>query len=105
MSDHLTWLYELIEARAGGDPTKSHTAAMLEKGVGKCAEKFGEEAVETIVAAAQGDRSGLIHEAADTLYHLQVLLKAAGVHWSEVMMELQLRVTRSGIAEKESRGE
>jgi phosphoribosyl-ATP pyrophosphohydrolase len=104
MSDLLSELFRTIEARAGADPAASHTAALLAKGVGKCAEKFGEEAVEAIVAAASGDRAGLVHEAADALYHLQVTLAAAGVRWDEVLAELAGRAGRSGIAEKASRG-
>lgn len=103
MSDVLARLFATIEARAGADPAASHTAAMLAKGPGKCAEKFGEEAVEAIVAAASGDRDGLTHEAADVLYHLQVLLRAAGVGWDEVLTELERREGQSGLAEKASR--
>jgi phosphoribosyl-ATP pyrophosphohydrolase len=103
MSDTLARLFATIEARAGADPAASHTAALLAKGPGKCAEKFGEEAVEAIVAAASGDRMGLVHEAADALYHLQVMLKAAGASWAEVLAELERREGRSGIAEKAAR--
>jgi phosphoribosyl-ATP pyrophosphohydrolase len=104
MSEVLARLWGTVEARAGADPATSHTAAMLAKGPGKCAEKFGEEAVEAIVAAASGDLSGLTHEAADVLYHLQVMLKAAGVPWAAVLAELERREGRSGIEEKASRG-
>ena len=104
MSDVLTRLWQTIEVRAGADPESSHTAAMLTRGTGKCAEKFGEEAVEAIVAAASGDARGLTHEAADVLYHLQVMLKAAGVSWDMVLAELERRAGRSGIEEKPSRG-
>jgi phosphoribosyl-ATP pyrophosphohydrolase len=103
VSDVLERLAATIAARAGADPAASHTAAMLARGPGKCAEKFGEEAVEAIVAAASGDRPGLVHEAADVLYHLQVMLKAAGVEWAEVTGELARREGRSGIEEKASR--
>jgi phosphoribosyl-ATP pyrophosphohydrolase len=103
MSDTLAQLFATIEDRAGADPAKSHTAALLAKGVAKCAEKFGEEAVEAIVAAAQGDRAALTHEAADTLYHLQVMLCAAGVGWGEVLEVLRARTARSGLAEKAGR--
>ncbi|MBB5222218.1 phosphoribosyl-ATP pyrophosphohydrolase [Amaricoccus macauensis] len=103
MSEVLARLWATVEARAGADPASSHTAAMLAKGRGKCAEKFGEEAVEAIVAAASGDAAGLTHEAADVLYHLQVMLKAAGVPWDAVLTELERREGRSGIAEKASR--
>lgn len=103
MSEVLARLWETVEARAGADPAGSHTAALLAKGPGKCAEKFGEEAVEAIVAAASRDQAGLAHEAADVLYHLQVMLKAAGVPWAAVLSELERREGRSGIEEKAAR--
>jgi len=103
MADVLTRLAATIEARRGADPATSHTAALLAKGVGKCAEKFGEEAVEAIVAAAMGDARGLTLEAADVLYHLQVMLAAAGVPWGSVLAELARREGRSGVAEKAAR--
>lgn len=103
MSDVLARLADTIAARAGADPAASHTAALLAKGAGKCAEKFGEEAVEAIVAAASGDRAGLTYEAADVLYHLLVLLAAGGVAWPAVLAELERREGQSGVAEKASR--
>jgi phosphoribosyl-ATP pyrophosphohydrolase len=102
--DTLARLFATIETRANADPAASHTAALLAKGPRKCAEKFGEEAVEAIVAAAAGDRAGLTREAADALYHLQVMLRACGVTWAEVLAELERREGRSGIAEKAARG-
>jgi phosphoribosyl-ATP pyrophosphohydrolase len=103
VSGVLERLAALIAARAGADPAASHTAALLALGPAKCAEKFGEEAVEAIVAAARGDRAALTHEAADALYHLQVMLAAAGVAWADVLAELEAREGRSGIAEKAGR--
>jgi phosphoribosyl-ATP pyrophosphohydrolase len=103
VTDTLSRLYATIEARAGADPAASHTAALLAKGAAKCAEKFGEEAVEAIVAAAQGDGAALTRAAADALYHLQVMLKAAGVPWADVLAELERREGRSGLAEKAAR--
>jgi phosphoribosyl-ATP pyrophosphohydrolase len=100
VSDVLERLAATIAARAGADATGSHTATLLARGAGKCAEKFGEEAVEAIVAAASGDKAGLVHEAADVLYHLQVMLHAAGVPWMDVTGELERREGRSGIEEK-----
>ncbi len=94
-----------IAARRGGDPAASHTAALLARGPGKCAEKFGEEAVEAIVAAAAGDRVAVVAEAADVIYHLLVMLAARDVAWSEVAAELARREGRSGVAEKASRGD
>ncbi len=103
MPDVLTRLAATIAARAGADPATSHTARLLAKGPAKCAEKFGEEAVEAIVAATLGDRAALTAEAADTLYHLQVMLAAAGVDWAAVLAELERREGTSGIAEKAAR--
>jgi phosphoribosyl-ATP pyrophosphohydrolase len=103
MTDTLARLAATIAARAGADPSASHTAALLAKGPAKCAEKFGEEAVEAIVAAALGDRAALTAEAADALYHLQVMLQAAGVPWTDVLAELDRREGTSGLAEKASR--
>ena len=103
MSDVLDRLAATIAARAGADPTTSHSAALLSKGAAKCAEKFGEEAVEAIVAAALGDRSALAAEAADVLYHLQIMLAAASVDWAVVLAELERREGTSGLAEKASR--
>jgi phosphoribosyl-ATP pyrophosphohydrolase len=103
VTDVLARLSRTIETRAGGDPATSHTAALLARGVGKCAEKFGEEAVEAVVAAAQGDRAALTSEAADVLYHLLVMLRAGDVSWAEVLAELERREGRSGVAEKAAR--
>jgi phosphoribosyl-ATP pyrophosphohydrolase len=103
MSDTLDRLSATIASRVDADPARSHTAALLASGPAKCAEKFGEEAVEAIVAAACGNRSALVHEAADALYHLQVMLYAAGVSWSDVTGELARREGRSGITEKAER--
>ena len=105
MTDTLARLQATIEARAGADPASSHTAALLARGVGRCAEKFGEEAVEAIVAAATGDRDALTREAADTVYHLLVMLQAAGIPWDDVLAELARREGTSGIAEKAARGQ
>ena len=92
-----------IESRRGADPASSWTAQLLAKGPEKCAEKFGEEAVEAIIEAVRGDRARLTAEAADVLYHLLVMLAARDVPLSEVMAELDRREGRSGVAEKASR--
>ncbi|MEL6677253.1 MAG: phosphoribosyl-ATP diphosphatase [Pseudomonadota bacterium] len=96
-------LAETIAARRDADPASSHTAALLAKGPGKCAEKFGEEAVEAIVAAASADRDNLRDEAADVLYHLLVLLAASDVTLADVLAELERREGTSGITEKARR--
>ena len=93
-----------IAARKGADPESSWTAKLLSKGPEKCAEKFGEEAVEAIIEAVKGDRARLTAEAADVLYHLLVMLAARDVTLAEVEAELARREGTSGIAEKASRG-
>lgn len=92
-----------IAARVGDDPSTSWTAKLLSKGPEKCAEKFGEEAVEAIIEAVKNDREKLIGEAADVLYHLLVMLRARGVDLSDVEAELERREGTSGIAEKAAR--
>jgi phosphoribosyl-ATP pyrophosphohydrolase len=96
-------LFATIEARRSASPTSSWTAQLLAKGPEKCAEKFGEEAVEAIIEAVKGDREALIGEAADVLYHLLVMLAARDVALAEVLAELETRQARSGIAEKAAR--
>ena len=93
-----------IAARKGADPDSSWTAKLLAKGPEKCAEKFGEEAIEAIIEAVKGDRAKLTAEAADVLYHLLVMLAARDVTLGQVMAELERREGTSGIAEKASRG-
>ena len=97
-------LAETIEARKGADPESSWTAKLFAKGPEKCAEKFGEEAVEAIIEAVKGDRARLASEAADVLYHMLVMLAARDVSLADVEAELMRREGTSGIAEKESRG-
>ncbi|MCQ0092553.1 phosphoribosyl-ATP diphosphatase [Roseovarius sp. M141] len=92
-----------IAARAGADPESSWTAKLLAKGPEKCAEKFGEEAVEAIIEAVKGDRDALTGEAADVLFHLLVMLQSRGVAFSDVMAELARRQGQSGLAEKAKR--
>ncbi|NBE06274.1 phosphoribosyl-ATP diphosphatase [Paragemmobacter ruber] len=93
-----------IAARKGADPDTSWTAKLLSKGPEKCAEKFGEEAVEAIIEAVKGDRDRLTAEAADVLYHLLVMLAARDVTLADVLAELERREGTSGLAEKAARG-
>ncbi len=92
-----------VESRRGADADSSRTASLLARGPEKCAEKFGEEAVEAIIEAVRGDRARLTSEAADVLYHLLVMLAARGVTLAEVLAELERREGVSGIKEKASR--
>lgn len=103
MTDTLTRLAQTIEARKSSDDTKSYTAQLLNKGTGKCAEKFGEEAIEAIIAAVKGDKQNLTAEAADVLFHLLVMLTASDVTLNDVFAELERREGTSGIVEKQSR--
>ena len=96
-------LFETIKARATADPSESWTAKLMAKGPEKCAEKFGEEAIEAIIEAVKGDRAKLTSEAADVLFHLMVMLHARGVEFSDVVDELARRQNQSGIAETASR--
>lgn len=96
-------LFETIQARKDADPNSSWTAQLLAKGPEKCAEKFGEEAVEAIIEAVKGDKSALTSEAADVIYHLLVMLAARDVSLDAVLKELAKRQGQSGIVEKASR--
>jgi phosphoribosyl-ATP pyrophosphohydrolase len=103
MTNDLSRLAETVHARRGADPDTSWTAKLLAKGPEKCAEKFGEEAVEAIIEAVKGDRARLTSEAADVLYHLLVMLAARDVSLADVLAELEAREGTSGIAEKAAR--
>jgi phosphoribosyl-ATP pyrophosphohydrolase len=92
-----------IQSRKGADPETSWTAKLLSKGPEKCAEKFGEEAVEAIIEAVKGDRDRLTSEAADVLYHLLVMLASRDITLEDVLAELERREGVSGIAEKAGR--
>ena len=101
----LTDLAEIIAKRARkADPESSYTAKLLSRGVAQTAKKFGEEAVEAVLAAVSGDKRALTAEAADVLYHLLVMLKAGGVQLRAVMSVLEKRTSQSGLAEKAARG-
>ena len=96
-------LADIITARKTADPDSSWTAKLLSKGPEKCAEKFGEEAIEAIIEAVKGDKARLTSEAADVLYHLLVMLAARDVALDDVIAELAARQGTSGIAEKAAR--
>lgn len=97
-------LAKLIVSRKGADPNSSWTAQLLAKGPEKCAEKFGEEAIEAIIEAVKGDKDRLTSEAADVIYHLLVMLTARDVTLDDVLAELTQRQGTSGIIEKATRG-
>jgi phosphoribosyl-ATP pyrophosphohydrolase len=104
MTFSLADLSDRVAQRANASPDESYTAKLLRDGVDRCARKFGEEAVELIVSAVSRDKQGLTGEAADVLYHLLVLLKAADITLDQVMAELERRTGQSGLEEKASRG-
>ncbi len=96
-------LVSIIDARAASGGETSYTRKLLDKGPEHCAKKFGEEAVETVIAAVGASRDHLIAESADVLFHLLVLLKSRGVRLEEVEATLQSRTGMSGLEEKAAR--
>lgn len=96
-------LEAVIAARASAPAEESWTAKLLGKGPEKCAEKFGEEAIEAVIEAVKGDKAALTAEAADVLFHLLVMLKSRDVTLAEVMQVLAARQGQSGLAEKAQR--
>ncbi|MEW9617264.1 phosphoribosyl-ATP diphosphatase [Shinella sp. S4-D37] len=104
MSDFsLADLERIVDARAKADPSESWTARLVAAGQQKAAKKLGEEAVETVIAAIEGEKAALTSETADLLYHLMVVLKIGGVPLQDVMEELERRTSQSGLVEKASR--
>jgi len=99
----LTRLEQTIAQRRAADPDASYVARLHAKGLAKIAQKVGEEAVESVIAAMTDDRQGLVGEAADLLFHLMVLLGAKDIPLAEVLAELDRREGTSGLAEKASR--
>jgi phosphoribosyl-ATP pyrophosphohydrolase len=102
-SDTLARLQATIEARKGAAPSSSYTAKLLAGGPALAAKKFGEEAIETALAAVQADPDAIAAESADLIYHWLVLLAACGVSLDDVAAKLEAREGRSGIEEKASR--
>ena len=98
-------LERIVASRAEASPEESWTAKLVAGGQPKAAKKLGEEAVEVVIAAISGDRENLKYEAADVIFHLLVVLKIAGIPFSDVLAELERRTVKSGIAEKAARAE
>lgn len=99
----LSDLERIVAERASVTDGSSYTASLVAKGQSRAAKKLGEEAVETVIAAVEGNRAEIITESADLLYHLLVVLKVANVPLKEVLEELQRRTAQTGLAEKASR--
>jgi phosphoribosyl-ATP pyrophosphohydrolase len=96
-------LERIVAERAAASPDESWTAKLLAAGPERAAKKFGEEAVEAVIAAVKGDRDELIAESADVLYHLLVVLRSRDVALRDVLSQLEARTARSGLAEKAAR--
>jgi phosphoribosyl-ATP pyrophosphohydrolase len=96
-------LAAIIAARANASATASYTKSLLDGGPARAAKKLGEEAIETVIAAVQGDAEALTRESADLLYHLLVVLHQRGISLADVCAELEHRTGRSGHAEKAAR--
>ena len=99
----LDQLFETLKSRRGGDPDKSYTAKLFARGRPKIAQKLGEEAVETVIAALAESPAELVGESADLLYHLLVLWAECDIEPYQVWKELESRIGTSGIAEKKAR--
>ncbi|MCI4591152.1 phosphoribosyl-ATP diphosphatase [Sphingobium sp. BYY-5] len=98
-------LEHTIRQRRSADPSTSYVARLTAKGRAKIAQKVGEEAVETVIAAMADDREGAIGESADLLFHLLLLLADLDVPLDAVLDELDRREGVSGIAEKAARSQ
>lgn len=104
MSDFtLADLEAIVARRAGASPEESWTARLVASGMEKAAKKLGEEAVETVIAALGEEKSALVAESADLLFHLLVVLKMADIPLDRVMAELEARTAQGGMAEKAAR--
>ncbi|MBY0282626.1 MAG: phosphoribosyl-ATP diphosphatase [Sphingomonas sp.] len=101
--DFITTLESVIRSRQGADPTTSYTAKLFADGRAKIAQKVGEEAVETVIAALGDDRTALVGEATDLMFHLLVLLADADLSLDDIRAEMRRREGVSGIDEKAAR--
>ena len=101
--DVLDRLIARIVLNRSADPVTSYVAKMTAKGRAKIAQKVGEEAVETVIAAMENDRAALVGEATDLVFHLALLLVDAGLSFDDIRAELERREGVSGLAEKASR--
>ncbi len=103
MSDILTRLAAVLEARKAAEPASSYVAGLYAKGLDAILKKIGEEATETVIAAKSGDRKQLVHETADLWFHTLVLLAQQGLKPDDVLNEMERRFGQSGIEEKAAR--
>ena len=101
MSENLINLVKTIRDRKNQDGNKSYTSSLLSGGLSKCIDKMEEEFGE--LKEALNDNSKIVHEAADTIYHLLVTLEVANIKFEDVLDELEKRKNRSGFEEKKNR--
>jgi phosphoribosyl-ATP pyrophosphohydrolase len=101
----LVRLAALIHSRRSDTAAKSYTAQLLLAGSERCAKKFGEEAIEVVIAAMKNDPEELKAEVADVLYHLLVLLECRQIDFDDVLKVLERRMGTSGLEEKASRAQ
>lgn len=103
MEDRLAHLEAIIKSRRNADPDTSYVAKLRQKGRAKMAQKLGEEATETVIAAVSDDRAGTISESADLLFHLTCLLADMDIGFDDILTELERRDGVSGLTEKAAR--
>ncbi|WP_456375082.1 phosphoribosyl-ATP diphosphatase [Thiolapillus sp.] len=103
MTDTLTQLAQVLEARKDASPDSSYVASLYHKGLDAILKKIGEEATETVMAAKDGDKDKIVYETADLWFHSMVLLAHADLGPEDVLKELQRRFGLSGLEEKASR--
>lgn len=96
-------LYARLESRRSVEAGQSYTASLLAKGKPECARKVGEEAIETVIAVTTQNRTAVVKESADLLYHLLVLWLARDIRPAEIYAELCARESQSGLQEKAAR--
>ena len=101
MSNNLINLVEIIRDRKNKNEDKSYTSLLLSGGLSKCIDKMEEEFSE--LKEALNNNSNIVHETADTIYHLLVTLEAADIKFEDVLKELENRTKQSGIEEKSNR--
>ena len=101
MSENLIDLVKIIRSRKNKNEDKSYTSSLLSGGLSKCIDKMEEEFSE--LKEALNGKSNIVHEAADSIYHILVTLEAADIKFEDVLKELENRKKQSGIEEKNNR--
>jgi phosphoribosyl-ATP pyrophosphohydrolase len=101
MSENLINLVNVIRDRKNKNEEKSYTSSLLSGGLSKCIDKMEEEFGE--FKEALNDKSNIVHEAADVIYHILVTLEVANIKFEDVLKELEKRKERSGFEEKKNR--